>query len=283
VLQNPIIVGEGEDRMKQQPDPAGENRASSRGRAMVDLVIPVLNEAHVLEKSTATVRAFLAANATWDWRVIIVDNGSTDGTDQVARRLTEQHSDVHFLQLAQRGRGRALRYAWTQSDADVMCYTDVDLSTELEALPVLVDAVLHQGYDLGTGSRLLPASRTTRSFKRELISRAYNAMVKAVLWTSFSDAQCGFKVISRRIAAEIVPQIEDQSWFFDTELLVLSEKRGFRLKDLAVRWVEDDDSRVKILKTAWEDIKGIARLRGKLWREAWFPSRAALAVSKRGP
>lgn len=262
---------------------SGKERALAQRLPRVDLVIPVLNEAHVLEKSVNTVRAFLAEHGPWAWRVVVVDNGSTDGTDAVARRLEAAHPEtVRFIQLPQRGRGRALRHAWTQSDADVMGYTDVDLSTELAALPALVRALLDEGYDLGTASRLLPESKTVRSFKREAISRIYNLIVKAVLWTSFSDAQCGFKVISRRVAQEVVPEIVDQSWFFDTELLVLAEKRGYRIKDLPAEWIEDDDSRVKIAKTAWEDLKGIARLRWKLWREALSPTtRPAVAVSKR--
>ncbi len=249
---------------------------------MVDVVIPVLNEARVLAQSVEEVRRFLAANATWRWRVVVVDNGSSDGTDDVARALVAKYDDVRFLQLPQRGRGRALRYAWTQSDADIMCYTDVDLSTELAALPVLVHALRFEGYDLGTGSRLLRASRTKRSVKRELISRSYNAIVKLVLGTSFSDAQCGFKVVTRAVVREIVPQIQDESWFFDTELLVLAEKQQYRLKDLAVEWIEDDDSRVKIVKTAWDDLKGIARLRVALWSGAIVPRRnPAVIASKR--
>jgi glycosyltransferase involved in cell wall biosynthesis len=264
------------------------NEARSRidkptAEAMFELVIPVLNEAHVLERSVATVCDFLGTGMPCRWRVVVVDNGSTDGTDAVARRLEAAQPDlVRFVQLPQRGRGRALRHAWTRSDADVMGYCDVDLSTELAALPVLVRAILEDDYDLGTGSRLLPESRTVRSFKREAISRAYNLMVKAVLWTSFSDAQCGFKVISRRVAQEIIPEIVDQSWFFDTELLVLAEKRGYKIKDLAVEWIEDDDSRVKIVRTAWEDIKGVARIRWKLWRELFSPAaRTTVAASKR--
>lgn len=245
--------------------------------ATVDVVIPVLNEAHVLEKSVETVRAFLTQNVPWRWRVIVVDNGSTDGTDRVALRLQETHGDVRFLQLPQRGRGRALRHAWTMSDADVMCYTDVDLSTELEALPKLVKGVIVDGYDLGTGSRLLSESKTVRSFKREFISRSYNVFIKAVLWTSFSDAQCGFKVVSRRVVQEIVPEVKDQAWFFDTELLVLAEKRGYKIMDLAVRWIEDDDSRVKIMRTAWEDIKGVFRVRWHLWRQAWSANAGTVA------
>jgi glycosyltransferase involved in cell wall biosynthesis len=249
---------------------------------MVDVVIPVLNEAHVLARSVATVRQFLGESLPCRWRVVIVDNGSSDGTDAVARALADAHDDVRFLQLPQRGRGRALRHAWSQSDADVMCYTDVDLSTELPALPKMVHGIVVDGFDLATGSRLLPDSRTTRSAKREFISRAYNLFVKAVLWTSFSDAQCGFKAISRRAMADLVPEVKDQSWFFDTELLVLAEKRGYRIADIPVRWIEDDDSRVKIVKTAWDDIKGVFRVRWKLWREVLSPrAQAANALSKR--
>jgi glycosyltransferase involved in cell wall biosynthesis len=248
----------------------------------VDVVIPVLNEAHVLADSVATVREFLHDHMPYRSQVLIVDNGSTDGTDRVGLDLERQYPDVQYLQLVQRGRGRALRHAWSHSTADVVCYTDVDLSTELGALPVLVSAILNDGYDLGTGSRLMKGSRTTRSLKREVISRVYNLLIKTVLWTSFSDAQCGFKVVSRRVVDDIVPQIKDESWFFDTELLVLAEKRGYRIKDLPVQWIEDDDSRVRIASTAWEDIKGVFRLRWGLFLEAvGYRSRGELAEPKR--
>jgi glycosyltransferase involved in cell wall biosynthesis len=246
----------------------------------LDVVIPVLNEAHVLEKSVDTVRAFLAENMPCRWRVVIVDNGSKDGTDRVAASLAERHPDVAFLHLHQRGRGRALRYAWTTSTADVVCYMDVDLSTELAALRKLVDGILFEGYDVATGSRLLAHSRTRRSFKREVISRCYNLLVKAVLWTSFSDAQCGFKAVSRRAVDALVPHIKDQSWFFDTELLTLAEKWGYRIKDVPVLWVEDDDSRVKIMRTAWDDIKGVWRVRWYLW-SSFSRKMKATAASRR--
>jgi glycosyltransferase involved in cell wall biosynthesis len=248
------------------------------GRSLVDVVIPVLNEAHVLEKSVARVRDFLRANLPYQSRVVIIDNGSTDGTGQVAAALAARYADVQFLQLAQRGRGRALRHAWLQSKADVVCYMDVDLSTDLAHLPELVGSILEGGYDLATGSRLLPASETKRSVKREAISRIYNVFVRAVLGTRFSDAQCGFKAVGREVLQEIVPQIEDQSWFFDTELLVLAEKRGYRIKDLPVRWLEDDDSRVKIVSTAWDDIKGVLRLRRQLWSGKLLPARGRVKI-----
>jgi len=230
----------------------------------VDVVIPVLNEAHVLSQSVRTVCRFLRTNVDCRWRVVVVDNGSTDGTQNVAKELAAAEPRVEFLRLTQKGRGRALRYAWLQSRADIVCYMDVDLSTGLHHVPELLRAIT-DGYDIAIGSRLMGNSRTTRSFKREIISRLYNVFVKAVLLTRFSDAQCGFKALSRKAVEAIVPQIEDQSWFFDTELLVLAEKQGYRIKDIPVVWVEDDDSRVKIFKTGWEDIKGVFRLRRMLW------------------
>ncbi len=259
--------------------------AERRNEPSVDVVIPVLNEAHVLARSVDTLRSFLATHPGIRWRVVIVDNGSTDGTDEVARRIVATyHRDVQFVQLPQRGRGRALRHAWTQSDADILCYTDVDLSTELAALPKMVQAILEEGYHVATGSRLMRESRTTRSFKRELISRCYNLLVKAVLWTSFSDAQCGFKAVCRQVVSEVIPDVKDQSWFFDTELMVLAEKRGYRIKDVPVHWVEDDDSRVRIVRTAWDDITGVVRVRWTLWREALSPQRRRpVPVSKHTP
>lgn len=241
----------------------------------VDVVIPVLNEAHVLETSVRTLREFLRGQLDGDWRIVIVDNGSTDGTDEVGRSLAQRHSDVAFLHLEERGRGRALRYAWQQGTADVACYMDVDLSTELRFLPELIRAIAVEGYDVATGSRLAPTSQTRRSVKREVISRIYNLFLRWLLRVKFSDAQCGFKAVSRRTIETIVPQIEDQEWFFDTELLVLAERQGYRIKDIPVVWVEDDDSRVKIIPTAWKDIKGALRLRRKFAAERRTALRSA--------
>lgn len=242
----------------------------------VDVVIPVLNEAHVLRKSVNTVRSYLKQNFPYQWQILVVDNGSTDGTQKVAEELSKEYpGEVRFMYLQQRGRGRALRNAWLQSKADIVCYMDVDLSTDLKHLNELIGSIAEGGYDISTGSRLMRASQTKRSFKREMISRIYNIMVKVALGTKFSDAQCGFKAVSRAAVEQIVPVIEDQSWFFDTELLVLGEKNGYRIKDIPVVWLEDDDSRVKIFQTGWDDIKGIVRLRKYLWRRKFAGAPAA--------
>ena len=230
----------------------------------VDVVIPVLNEARVLEKSVRTVLDYLRRGFPYQWKIVIVDNGSSDGTQDVAKKICERETEVQFLHLHQRGRGRALRHAWLQSKSDIVCYMDVDLSTELHHIPELIGAIAHEAYDIATGSRLMRQSRTKRSLKREVISRIYNVFVKTVLSTRFSDAQCGFKALSRKAVEAIIPEVEDQSWFFDTELLVLAEKQGYRIKDIPVAWVEDDDTRVKIFQTGWEDIKGVFRVRQQL-------------------
>lgn len=237
----------------------------------VDIMIPVLNEAHVLEQSVNTLRAFCAQNLPYQWRVVVVDNGSTDGTREVAQRLMQQFpTEVGLVTLDVRGRGRALRKAWGESTADVCAYMDVDLSTELEALRKIVDPILAGQADVATGSRLHKGrSQVTRSLKRYVLSKTYNIMVRQILHTRVRDHQCGFKAASRRVIQHVVPQIKDQTWFFDTELLVLSEKQGYKLAEVPVRWLEDPDSRVKIAKTAFDDIKGILRVRWLLW-QWWF-------------
>lgn len=248
----------------------------------VDVVIPVLNEAHVLKRSVETLSSFLQASLPYRWRIVIVDNGSTDGTQNVAKELAVAYPEVKVLRLLQKGRGRALRHAWLRSDADMVCYMDVDLSTKLDHVPELLDAIAHQGYDVATGSRLMRESQIKRSVKREIISRIYNVLVKAVLFTRFSDAQCGFKALSRKAVEQIVPQIKDQAWFFDTELLTLAEKQGYRIKDLPVVWIEDDDSRVKIIQTGWEDIKGLFRLRRQLWSKTSFAATVSRPILPSG-
>jgi glycosyltransferase involved in cell wall biosynthesis len=227
---------------------------------LVDLVIPVLNEVNVLERSVAEVRGFLAERFPYPARIVIAENGSKDGTAELARDLAATYDNVQCLVLTQRGRGRALRLAWTSSDADIVAYTDVDLSTDLTALEPMCRAIHEDGYDIAIGSRLLPGSRVKRCVKREVISRSYNLLLRLALSVRFSDAQCGFKAVSRRFVSEIIPLVQDQAWFFDTELLVLGERLGYRVKEVPVIWVEDLDTRVKIIQTVIEDLRGIRRL-----------------------
>jgi len=271
---------------------------------LVNITIPVYNEERTLASSIQKISAFLKSNCSYPHEIVIAENGSSDKTFDVARQLEQKLPNIRALHVNEKGRGRAIKTAWQQSNADILSYMDVDLSTDLLAFPALIDAlatesnrreysrednssdhvpspggegrvradvsrakhnsVLKGGFDLAIGSRLLDPALTKRGFKRETISRGYNLLVRAVFRTRFSDAQCGFKAITRRAATELLPLIEDDAWFMDTELLVLAEKLGYRIFDLPVRWTDDPDSRVQLWSTALADIKGLVRLRRNL-------------------
>jgi glycosyltransferase involved in cell wall biosynthesis len=231
--------------------------------ATVEVVIPVLNEEHSLPSCVESLTTFLGNNLEQHaCKITIADNGSTDGTLDVAKRLSaDDSSHVGYTHLDVRGRGLALRKAWLESEADVVSYMDVDLSTELAAFPVLVDSIVRDGYHVAFGSRLARGANTRRSFKREFISRSYNTIIRLGMRTRFHDAQCGFKAVSREAARVLVPAVVNNHWFFDTELLVIADRRGFRMKEIPVEWYEDPDTRVKTAQTSIEMLKGLARLR----------------------
>ena len=193
---------------------------------------------------------------------MIADNGSTDATLDIAQRLSRELQNVSYIRLDKRGRGRALKRAWTESKADIVAFMDVDLSTELEALPGLIRAVDVEGYEIAMGSRLAKGAVVTRrSFRRELLSRVYSLTTRAIFQCGFRDAQCGFKAVTRRVADEVVPLVENTGWYFDTELLIIAEKNGYPIRELPVKWTDDLDSRVNVAATAVEDIKGLLRMR----------------------
>ncbi len=226
----------------------------------VDLVIPCYNEERTLASSVDTLRAWCGEHLQYRWRIVVADNASTDTTLAVARRLaTEDPDGIAVLHLDRKGRGRALKRAWLESRADAMCYMDVDLSTDLAMISPLLSGVLEEGYDVAYGSRVSRGSDIERSLKREINSRGYIAFIKLLFWTKFADAQCGFKAIGRDTAQQLLPHVEDGEWFFDTELLVMAEKGGWKLKEVPVRWVEDPDSRVNfpqdVIKMARQLIK----------------------------
>lgn len=236
--------------------------ATATQRPRVDVVIPCLNEVAVIRQSVERTREAFARHPRYDWRVVIADNGSNDGTGALATELQESYPDVRAVLLSIRGRGLALREAWTRSDADVVAYMDADLSTDLEHLPQLIDLVVEKGCDVAIGTRLARGSHTRRSLKREVTSRGYVMMIRAFFpRLRISDAQCGFKALSRRAVEQVVPEIENRMWFFDTEMLILAHRKKLRICELPVRWDEDPDTKVKIVSTAIEDIRGLCRMR----------------------
>jgi glycosyltransferase involved in cell wall biosynthesis len=227
----------------------------------VEIVIPVHDEAHVLEGSVEKLLAHMQASLPFTFRITIADNASGDGTLAVAETLAARHPEVAVLHLERKGRGRALRAAWSASRCDVLAYMDVDLSTGLEALGPLLEPLLGGRADIAIGSGLAPGSEVTRSLRRELISRAYNILLRLLLRASVADAQCGFKAGRREVLQQLLGEVEDEEWFFDTELLHAARRRRMAIREVPVRWVEDSDSRVAIVATALADLRGIARLR----------------------
>jgi putative flippase GtrA len=233
---------------------------------LLDIVIPVFNEEADLERSVRRLHRYLAGHFPYQARITIADNASTDDTWAIATRLAAELPWVRALHLDRKGRGRALRTAWMQSDAFVVAYMDVDLSTDLNALLPLVAPLVSGHSQVSIGRRLGPGVRVVRGPQRELISRCYNLLLRLFLGARFKDAQCGFKAMRADVARELLPAVEDQSWFFDTELLTLAERAGLRIYEVPVDWTDDPDSRVDVVGTALADLRGIWRMSRRLAR-----------------
>ena len=232
----------------------------------VEIVVPVFNEEADLEASVRRLHAYLHDDFPFAAAITIADNASTDSTWTHAQRLAAELDGVRAVHLDAKGRGRALQHVWASSQARVVAYMDVDLSTDLAALLPLVAPLLSGHSDVAIGSRLARSSRVVRGPKREIISRCYNLLLRATLAARFSDAQCGFKAMRTDAARLLLPYVRDTAWFFDTELLVLAERSGMRIAEVPVDWVDDPDSRVDIASTALADLRGIARLGRALLR-----------------
>ena len=227
---------------------------------VVDIVLPVFNEAAELESSVRRLHSYLTTAFPLTWQITIVDNASTDRTAAIAQRLSDELLGVHWRHLDRKGRGHALREAWTASAAQVVAYMDIDLSTDLDALLPMVAPLASGHSEIAIGSRFAPGASVARGPKREFISRSYNLMVRAMFATQIRDMQCGFKALRADVARELLPAVEDDEWFFDTELLLLAERNGLRIHELPVDWVDDPGSTVNIAKTATADVRGALRL-----------------------
>jgi putative flippase GtrA len=227
---------------------------------LVEVVVPVHNEERVLAASVRRLHRYLDGTFPYPFRITIADNASTDGTWRAAGRLAAELRGVRAVRLDRKGRGRALRHVWGGSDADVVAYMDVDLSTDLDAFLPLVAPLISGHSDLAIGSRLTRGAAVVRGPRREVISRCYNLLLRAALAAGFTDAQCGFKAARTEIVQALLPRVQDEEWFFDTELLLLAERNGLRIHEVPVDWVDDPDSRVEVWRTARDDLRGMARV-----------------------
>ncbi len=227
----------------------------------IKVVLPVYNEERELSKNALRLREFILENLSEvEFEIQIADNASTDKTPEIGRKLAEKYKEITFFRLEEKGRGRAVKKAWREGTADVFAYMDIDLSTDLKHLPTLIRSI-ENGFDIAIGSRLLPGSRVIgRTLKREILSRSYNFLMKVMFRTRFSDAQCGFKAVNYRVVKELLPKILDNGWFFDSELLIIGEKNGYKIFEEPVVWIDNPGSTVRVMKTVTGDLKGLLRL-----------------------
>ncbi len=233
----------------------------------LNIAIPVYNEEAELEQSVKTISEYLkTALSDFSWNIAIVDNASTDSTLAIAKRLSKTMPHVRYHHLDEKGRGRAVKKAWMESDDDILAYMDVDLSTDLKHFPPLVRSLL-RGYDFAIGTRNAKGSRVfKRGMLRTITSKGYIALIKLFFWVHFTDAQCGFKAVTRQVVREVLPFVQDNEWFFDTELLLIAEKAGYRIYEEPVTWIDNPGSTVRVMKTAQRDLEGLLRmLRERPW------------------
>jgi putative flippase GtrA len=232
----------------------------------VEIVVPVYNEAGQLASSITALRTYLDTSFPFVATVTIADNASTDRTWSIATDLVRTLPGVQAIHLDRKGRGRALKAAWSRSQAMVVAYMDVDLATGLDALLPLVAPLLSGHSDMAIGTRLGPGAHVVRGARREVISRCYNLLLRTTLRSACTDAQCGFKALRREAAQQVLPLVEDDEWFFDTEVLVTAQRVGLRIHEVPVDWVDDMDSRVAVVHTAAKDLQGVWRMLGRTSR-----------------
>jgi len=234
----------------------------SSKKLKVEITVPVYNEEKELEEHATILSDYCKKNLSkYDWHITIADNASSDNTPVIAATLAKKNERISLLRLEQKGRGRAVKRAWSNSHADFCVYMDLDLSTDLAHLPALLKA-LENGYDIAIGSRLAKGAKVEgRTMIREITSRTLNFIfIQAFFNTHFTDAQCGFKAVSKKVVEKLIPKIQDNSWFFDGELLIVGEKSGYKIYEEPVHWIDNPGSTVRLVTTIYGDIKAMSRL-----------------------
>lgn len=226
----------------------------------VDIIIPVCNEEDCLQKNVVILYNHLEKISDFSWNIIIAESASTDKTSQIAIDLVSRYRRVVYVHISVKGRGYALRKTFLESNADIVCYMDADLSINFHYLKLLIEGITC-GFDISIGSRLVQGSRVKRRLKRKIISRVYNFLIKSLFFNGFSDAECGFKALRTDVAKKLVPLVKNNNWFFDTELLLLAEYNKYRIFEIPVKWTEDIKTRVDITKTILEFLAGLIRMR----------------------
>jgi Glycosyl transferase family 2 len=231
---------------------------------LTEIAIPIYNEEKVLAASIHRLREHLNMYFPYPFIITIADNGSTDRSWEIATRLATDLPDVQAVRVPIKGRGGAVRYAWSRSQATVVAYMDVDLSIDLDAFAPLVSSVMSGHSDLAIGTRYAQASYVDRSVKRAIFSRSLNYLLRHSIGARFSDAMCGFKAARREVIQDLLPHVRDNKWFFDPEMLLQAQRRGLRIHEVPVVCIDDPDSTVHVVRDARDDLIAMARVARRL-------------------
>jgi len=235
----------------------------------INITIPCHNEGIILHENIIKLFTFLKQDLTNDqWEIIISDNNSSDNTLEVAKKLSNDFNEIKYITTTKQGKGMAIKYGWEKHDADIYIFMDADLSTEITAIPDLIDAIKKENYDVVIGSRFHKLSSVERSLLRNFISHGYKIIKKIIIKSKISDLPCGFKAVNKKIIENVLPTIKSSGWFFDSELVILSENLGYRIKEIPVKWKdtreENDKSKVRIIPLSIKYLKNILKLKKRI-------------------
>ncbi|MBD3359736.1 MAG: glycosyltransferase [Candidatus Buchananbacteria bacterium] len=225
------------------------------------LALPVYNEEKVLEKSVLKLYNYFKNNIKDDWQIVIVNNASIDKTKKVADSLAQKFLKVDSLNLEDKGRGNALKNVWQKYEADIYAYCDIDLATDIFAFKKLFNSIINGSANIAIGARYIKGSQTKRTLNRLIYSKVYIFLVRLFFPTKIKDFQCGFKAVDKKTVSEILPLVKDKEWFFDTELLLIAEKNDFKIKEIAVQWKENPETKVKFIRTIYDYIENLIKFK----------------------
>lgn len=232
----------------------------------INITVPVFNEEKILNENIRKIFLFCQSNIQDEFKIVIVNNGSTDNTENVAKKICKENKKIEYLFIQKKGRGNAIKTSWRKKDVDIYSYMDIDLSTNLKTFPKMINEI-KEGYDIVIGSRYIKGSKVKRYFSREVFSRLYNHIIKKYFHTKIRDMQCGFKAINKKVVKNLLKKTKDDQWFFDTELLLLAEKEGYKIKEMPVEWNENINTKVKIIKTISDYIINSIKLKRRMKNE----------------
>lgn len=235
----------------------------------INIALPCYNEERILKNNVLRLFNFLKENVTSDdWQIIIADNQSTDKTGKIGKELEKKFRAIKYLEIFQKGKGVAIRESWQRFPADIYVFMDADLATDLDALPKLIQAIKDKNYNMAIGSRFHPQSNVKRKPIRKIISSGYNLLRKILIGSKITDAPCGFKAVDKKIIQNILPQIKDEQWFFDSELVILAEFQGYKIKEIPIQWEDirekEDKSKVNTISLSIDYFKKLIKLKKRL-------------------